>query len=142
MKESDEEMLHKIQRIEMIKHCPNHWHLEFFDPMNMFNILGGTGTALYSGIGAGLAVVYFRNSVQHQTFNLYSYNMRMLGRAKFGMLVGLAAGYMQFGDRQRLHNAWVAERLRRRYPDSKSLQASDLYTLKGKKAGHEFYKWT
>jgi len=28
---------------------------------------------------------------------------------------------MKFGDRQRLHNAWVAERLRRRYPESLKL---------------------
>jgi hypothetical protein len=35
-----------------------------------------------------------------------------------GLLAGTAVGYLKFGDRQRLHNAWVAERLKRRYPES------------------------
>ena len=34
-KETDEEMLGKIQRIETIKHFPNHWHM---DPYNSANI--------------------------------------------------------------------------------------------------------
>ncbi len=48
---------------------------------------------------------------------------------------------MKFGDRQKLHNAWVAERLRRRYPASKSLTAHDLWQFKGIKATHDFYRW-
>jgi len=48
---------------------------------------------------------------------------------------------MQFGERQRLHNAYVAERLRRRYPESKSLDAHDLWSLKGVTAPQEYYKW-
>jgi hypothetical protein len=49
---------------------------------------------------------------------------------------------MKFGDRQRLHNAWVAERLRRRYPDSLLIEEHDLYRFKGIKAGHHYYRWT
>ena len=65
----------------------------------------------------------------------------MWGRAIMGGVLGLAVGYMQFGDRQKLHNAWVAERLRRRYPESMSLVEKDLWQLKQVKAEHSFYKW-
>ena len=65
----------------------------------------------------------------------------MWGRIIVGGLFGLAVGYMQFGDRQRLHNAWVAERLRRRYPECMNLKEHDLWELKGVKAEHAYYKW-
>ena len=56
-------------------------------------------------------------------------------------MVGGGLGYLQWGDRQRLHNAYVAERLRRRYPESMSLAATDLWQYKGVPASHEFYRW-
>ena len=59
----------------------------------------------------------------------------------FGASIGGGLGYLKFGDRQRLHNAWVAERLRRRYPEAMSLNTSDLWQFKGVAATHEFYKW-
>merc|ERR1719313_698573 len=62
-------------------------------------------------------------------------------RFMFGGALGGAFGYLKFGDRQKLHNAWVAERLRRRYPEPKALHASDLYQYKGVQATHEFYRW-
>ena len=58
-----------------------------------------------------------------------------------GFAVGSFIGYMKFGDRQRLHNAWVAERLKRRYPECVNLDAHDLWKLKGIKPRHEFYRW-
>ena len=142
MQESDEQMLHKIQRIETIKHCPNHWHMEFFDGSNMYNILGGMPTLVYAGAGAAISVMYFNNVARHMQYNYYAYNMRLWGRIAVGGVFGLAAGYMQFGDRQRLHNAWVAERLRRRYPECLSLNVKDLWQYKGVKATQEYYKWT
>jgi hypothetical protein len=63
-------------------------------------------------------------------------------RVLLGGAIGGWVGYMKFGDRQRLHNAWVAERLRRRYPDSINIATSDLWRFKGVKAGQHFYKWT
>jgi len=63
-------------------------------------------------------------------------------RVLLGAAIGGWAGYMRFGDRQRLHNAWVAERLRRRYPETLSLDETNLWRFKGIKANHTFYKWT
>ena len=68
-------------------------------------------------------------------------NLRVFSRLFLGLSLGLAFGYHRFGDRQVLHNAWVAERLRRRYPDSKQLNETDLWRLKGVRAPHEFYRW-
>ena len=142
LQETDEEMKFKAQRIETIKHNPNHWHLEFFDLNNQWNILGGAPAFAYAAFGSAIAVSYFNNACQHIPYNMYAYNQRVVGRFLFGGLIGLWAGYMQFGDRQRLHNAWVAERLRRRYPESLLLNQQDLWQFKGVKATQEYYKWT
>ena len=61
LKESDSEMLGKIQRIETIKHMPNHWHLSFWDTNNMWQILGGAPTFTYGVLGASFSVLYYRN---------------------------------------------------------------------------------
>ena len=68
--------------------------------------------------------------------------MLSFSRIFLGAVVGGWAGYLKFGDRQRLHNAWVAERLRRRYPESLNLDSHDLYRFKGIKAPQPFYRWT
>ena len=96
----------------------------------------------YMGTGIAFALMYFKNGAQHAPQSFYALNMRMWGRVIVGGIAGLAAGYMQFGDRQRLHNAWVAERLRRRYPECLALKEIDLWQLKGVKADHSYYKWT
>ena len=141
MQETDEEMLGKIQRIDTIKHNPNHWHMDF-NFGNMYTIFGGANTMVFAGLGAFIAVSYFRNAVAHQPYNFYAYNLRLFGRFFMGSMFGMAVGYQQFGDRQRLHNAYVAERLRRRYPESMSLDAKDLWQLKGVKHPAEYYRWT
>ena len=141
MKETDEEMQGKIQRIELIKHNPNHFHMEFFNSSNMFNILGGAPAFAYAAFGAALSVGYYKNQAANMRWNFYLNNTRVFQRLAFGFTVGLFAGYMQFGERQRLHNAWVAERLRRRYPESMQLHATDLWSLKGVKTTQEFYRW-
>merc|ERR1712166_770553 len=75
--------------------------------------------------------------------NFHANNMHTYARLMFGMSLGLAFGYTQFGDRQKLPNAWVAERLRRRYPMAMDLEvaADDLWKFKGVKAEQEYYAW-
>ena len=142
MQETGEDMQAKIQRIETIKHCPNHWWMDCFDGSNWFNLLGGVPAFTYAGAGAGIAVLYFNNVAKHMQYNYYAYNMRLFGRIAVGGLFGLFCGYLQFGDRQRLHNAWVSDRLRRRYPESMNLHVKDLWQFKGVKAEQDYYKWT
>ena len=50
-----------------------------------------------------------------------------MGRFAFGAMLGLTFGYLKWGDRQKLGNAYVAERLRRRYPESMGLNTADLW---------------
>eukprot|EP00353_Schmidingerella_taraikaensis_P009375 CAMPEP_0185577642 /NCGR_PEP_ID=MMETSP0434-20130131/10606_1 /TAXON_ID=626734 ORGANISM="Favella taraikaensis, Strain Fe Narragansett Bay" /NCGR_SAMPLE_ID=MMETSP0434 /ASSEMBLY_ACC=CAM_ASM_000379 /LENGTH=140 /DNA_ID=CAMNT_0028195267 /DNA_START=55 /DNA_END=477 /DNA_ORIENTATION=+ len=139
MKETDEEMRSKIQRIELVKFNPNNFHMEFFDANNMFAILGGAPTMIMGGLGAAGSVAYYQAGGASKNF--YINNMRVAGRSMFGLSLGLAAGYLRFGDRQRLHNAYVAERLRRRYPESMGLHEQDLWRCKGVSAPHEIYQW-
>ena len=93
--------------------------MTFFDANNMFNILGGAPSMLMSAAGAGAALAYYQASGASRNF--YTNNFRASGRLFMGATLGLALGYKFFGDRQRLHNAYLAERLRRRYPDSIAL---------------------
>ena len=61
IKESDEDMLHKIQRIETIKHMPNHWHMEPFNGKNIYNVLGSAPAFGYSLLGAAMSYGYYLN---------------------------------------------------------------------------------
>ena len=139
MKETDEEMRGKIQRAELVKFNPQNFHLEFFDSGNMYQILGGAPTLVLGALGAVSSLAYYQAAGAHPNF--YSNNMRVTGRLAFGLTLGLALGYQQFGDRQRLHNAYVAERLRRRYPETMQLHETDLWRFKGIPAPHEMYQW-
>ena len=140
VQETDEEMLGKIQMIDTIKHNPNHFHMEALNPANMYTILGGAHSMVYGGLGALVSFAYYNGQ---RSSNFYAHNMRSFGRLSFGLVVGLSIGYLKFGDRQRLHNAYVAERLRRRYPESMNLSthAGDLWQFKGVVAPQDFYKW-
>ena len=139
MKESDEAMQGKIQRVDTVKFNPNNFHLDFWDAGNMYSILGGAPTMMLGALGAAGSLAYYQAAGSHPNF--YTNNMRVTGRLAFGLTLGLALGYSRFGDRQRLHNAYVAERLRRRYPESMNLHLTDLYRVKGVDAPHDFYQW-
>ena len=139
MQETDEQMVGKIQRADLVKFNPNHFHMEFFNASNMYSVLGGAPTMAMGVFGAAVSYGYYVAGGQSRNF--YTNNMRVTGRLGLGLAFGLAFGYAKFGDRQRLHNAYVAERLRRRYPESMDLHQSDLWKLKGIVAPHEFYQW-
>lgn len=93
-KESDTEMLGKIQRIETIKHNPNHWHMEPFDANNIWNILGGGPAFFYGVMGAAFSTAYYRNKSVHLTYNYYANHTRTASRIVFGLTLGLFAGYL------------------------------------------------
>ena len=113
--------------------------MEFFNASNMVSILGGAPTMAMGVLGAAASYGYY--AAAGQSPNFYTNNMKVTGRIGLGLSLGLGLGYMKFGDRQRLHNAYIAERLRRRYPESMTLHHTDLWKLKGVTAPHEFYQW-
>ena len=129
----------KIQLVELVKWNPQNFHMDFWNASNMYQILGGAPSMVMSGAGALMAVAYYQASGASRNF--YTNNMRLFGRTFIGATLGLGLGYKFFGDRQRLHNAYLAERLRRRYPESMNLHEHDLWRLKGVNAPHDFYQW-
>ena len=139
MQETDDQMTGKIQRVDLIKFNPNHFHMTFFSAESMYNILGGAPTMVCGAVGAVAAYGYY--AAAGQSANFYANNMRVTGRLFMGLSLGLTFGFNKFGDRQRLHNAYIAERLRRRYPESLQLSENNLWKLKGITAPHEFYQW-
>ncbi len=141
IKETDAELQGKIRRIELIKHNPQLFHLAPFSFNNIYDVSGGFKTLAFTVAGGLIAVSYFVNQAAYRPYNFYVLVHQSFGRFLFGSAIGGTWGFLKFGDRQKLHNAWVAERLRRRYPESKSLAATDLWQYKDIEASHEYYRW-
>ena len=139
--EDDSTLSEKIRPIELIKHNPQLFYLNFFDFSNHFELVGGVKTTAFALVGGWLALSYFMGGQKTRPYNFYVNLHQGFGRFCFGGLIGGGAGFLKFGDRQKLHNAWVAERLRRRYPEAMSLNTTDLWQYKGVAANHEFYRW-
>lgn len=131
----------RIRSIELIKHNPQAFYLNFWDINNHFEVAGGLKTCALGLLGGLIGLSYFQASRATRPYNFYVNLHQGFMRFMFGCTLGCGVGYLKFGDRQRLHNAWVAERLRRRYPEAMSLGTTDLWQYKGVAASHEFYKW-
>ena len=141
IEEADADLSLRIRSIELIKHNPQLFYLDFFNWQNHYEIAGGAKTVLFGLIGGQLSLMYFMASRRSQPYNFYVNLHQGFFRYLAGFGVGGAFGFNKFGDRQRLHNAWVAERLRRRYPESKDLHATNLWQYKGVAAAYSFYNW-
>ena len=94
---------------------------------------------MFGLLGGFLSLNYFLGGRAGKPYNFYVNLHRGIFRFMTGTTVGLGLGYWKWGDRQRMHNAYVAEKLRRRYPESINLKTTDLWKLKGAAATHEFY---
>lgn len=142
IQESDQDLPYRIRSIELIKHNPNLFHVSNTNLAEGYKIFGGFG-ALNCGIAGGLfGYWYYSQKIRLNPTTFYLKIMLSFSRIALGTIIGYWIGYLKFGDRQRLHNAWVAERLRRRYPECMNLDTQDLWKFKGVKAGQEYYRWT
>ena len=141
IKEEDAELNNRIRPVEFIKHNPQLFHMNFFDVSQQYEILGGYKTLTMQLLGGVLAFAYFRGGRATRSYNYYMDVHGGMFRAFFGATVGTGIGYLKFGDRQKMHNAYVAERLRKRYPASLDLHTTDLWQYKGVQASHSFYQW-
>ena len=142
VQEADHELPARIRSIELIKHNPNIFHVDLFDFGKGVEIAGGNGFLLSTFAGAAFGYWYYAQRTRLNPATFYTGIALSFSRIFLGALVGGAVGYLKFGDRQRLHNAWVAERLRRRYPDSLTIDTKDIWRFKGVKATQHFYRWT
>ena len=134
--EEDAQLSLKLRGIELIKHNPQLFHVEFWNLKNMYEILGGAKTQFLGLTGAAISVQYYLGQRAMRPYNFYVNVHQGMARFAFGAILGLSVGYLKWGDRQRLGNAYTAERLRRRYPESMGLTTTDLWKLKGVTAGH------
>lgn len=142
IQESDDQMPLKIREIELIKHNPNMFHVSLFDLGQAYQILGGASWLASATAGGLFGYWYYSQKLRSQPATFYTKILLSFSRIALGVFVGGWIGYMKFGDRQKLHNAWVAERLRRRYPESMDLTTTDLWRFKGVKAAQHYYRWT
>ena len=141
LQEDDACLSAKIRPIELVKHNPQLFHMDFWNLHNMYEILGGSKSMFFGLIGGSIATQYFLEKRATLPYNYYTnIHMGML-RFAFGFTLGVGFGYIKWGDRQKLHNAYTAERLRRRYPESMSLTTTDLWKYKYVEASHPFYGW-
>ena len=137
----DYALAHTIQPIELVKHNPNVFWVNPWHYGESLEILGGFKFGLFTVAGASLSVAYFNAQNKHIPTSFYKKNFHVWGRLIFGAFIGGAIGFLKFGDRQRLHNAYTADRLFRRYKESRDLSANNLEALRGHKADHSFYRW-
>lgn len=140
--EADNELPQRIRSIELIKHNPNIFHVDPFNLCQVYEILGGSGTLATEFVGGAFGYWYYANKARLNYTNFYTNIALSFSRIFLGAVIGGWIGYLKFGDRQKLHNAWVAERLRRRYPESLLIDTKDVYRFKGVKASQSFYRWT
>ena len=141
IQEADDQMPYKIRPIDLIKYNPNLFHMWVYDPSNILNTLGGVKFEATALAGGFFGYWYYQQKLRSQPATFYARIMHSTSRIFLGLVVGSVIAYLKFGDRQRLHNAFVAERLRRRYPEALELDTKDLWKYKGIKPRHEFYRW-
>ena len=141
VQEADKDLPARIRSIEFIKHNPNLFHV----PLGVsegYQILGGASWLSTTVAGGAFGYWYYAQRTRLNPSTFYAGIFLSFARVFLGAAIGGWTGYLKFGDRQRLHNAWVAERLRRRYPDTLNIETHDLWRFKGIKANQHFYKWT
>ena len=142
VQEADSDLPLRIRSIDLIKHNPNLFHVPFGDLGAFVSILGGSSFVGSAAFGGLFGYWYYAQKTHFNPATFYTGIMLTFSRIFLGAVIGGAVGYLRFGDRQKLHNAWVAERLRRRYPDSLNIDTHDIWRFKGVKPSHHFYKWT
>jgi len=140
--ETDGELSAKIRSIDLIKFNPNLFHMNAMAPATWYEVLGGVKTGLTAIGGAALSWQYYQMKLARKPAHFYQAIWISGFRIAVGLTAGTWVGFMKFGDRQKMHNAWVAERLRRRYPDSITIKEHDIWRFKGVTPRHEFYRWT
>lgn len=92
-------MAQKIRPIELIKHNPNNFHLEFFSPHSWWTVLGGANWAASATAGSLFGYWYYNQKLAIHPATYYVKNMIRFSRMSLGFAVGGFIGYLRFGDR-------------------------------------------
>ena len=139
--ESDQDLPFKIRPIQLVMHNPNIFWVNPYDVGKSFQVLGGVGFLCSALTGAGISTAYYRFGQGQLPVNLYANVMKTWGRLLFGLAIGGYIGYLRFGDRQRLHNAYTSYRLRKRYPGAIDIEESEIWKHKGHQCHNDVYEY-
>jgi len=71
IKEEDAELSQKIRSIELIKHNPQLFHVDFWNLNNHFEIVGGWKTLSFAVIGGWISLSYFMGGRRGKPYNYY-----------------------------------------------------------------------
>ena len=141
--ENDEDLPYRIRPIQLVMHNPNFFWVSPWDARKSLEVVGGLPWLLSTTVGAGVAVTYYKFGQAHSAApsTFYVNVFRTWGRLLFGAAIGGFVGYLRFGDRQRLHNAYTSYRLRRRYPGAINITETNISKHKGHRCHHDAYEF-
>lgn len=97
--ENDADLPSKIRPIDLIKYNPNMFHVWIYDPVAIFNIMGGLKTDACAAFGGAFGWWYYTIRTRNIPDTYYIRNMRLFSRVFLGVAVGTAIGFLKFGDR-------------------------------------------
>ena len=139
--ENDEDLKYKIRPIQLVMHNPNLFWLNPKNVCGVYETLGGLPWLLSATTGVAVSLSYYKFSQSYSAPSFYVNVYRTWGRFLFGLAIGGFVGFLRFGDRQRLHNAYTSYRIRKRYKESINIDEKDIWRHKGHKPHHEYYEW-
>ncbi|CAI2375946.1 unnamed protein product [Moneuplotes crassus] len=140
--ETDQDLPFKIRPIQLVMHNPNFFWVHPLDTSKSIQVLGGAGFLFSAFAGAGISLTYYKfNQATSVPATFYQNVFKTWGRLLFGLAIGGYVGYLRFGDRQRLHNAYTSYRLRRRYPGAINITEKDIWKHKGHKCHNHIYEF-
>ena len=139
--EPDEELKHKIRPVDLVMHNPNYFWLSPYDTKNVVETMGGAPWVMSTAVGAAISLTYYKFGQSHVKSTFYVNNMRLWGRFIVGASIGGFIGFLRFGDRQRLHNAYTSYRVRKRYAESINIEEKNIWKHKGQAPHQEYYQW-
>src|SRR5437870_2130909 len=91
--ESDADIPQKIRPIDLIKYNPNLFHVWIYDPVQIYNLLGGIKTDVCAAIGGAFGWWYYAASTRQVPDTYYIRNMRLFSRVTLGVIVGTTIGF-------------------------------------------------
>ena len=139
--ENDGDLPFKIRPIQLVMHNPNIFWVSPYDVPKAVEVLGGLPFLATAGLGAGISMTYYKFGQANIPATFYANVMKTWGRLLFGLAIGGYIGYLRFGDRQRLHNAYTSYRLRKRYAGAIDITEKDIWQYKGHKCHNDVYEW-
>jgi hypothetical protein len=138
--EKDSILKLKIRPVSMIKRNPSLFYVNPFTE-EAYEMIGGHKFIGLSSVFGFLNVASYQYMIRTQKIQQYTRRFYSLAHFSAGFIIAGFFAYHLLADKQRIHNAYIAHRLFKRYPQSKSLKNTHLYAQRLSNHEEEFYKW-